>query len=228
MPVRPARAIWGKSILARYVPTNVLMLVSRVVMADRLGVTKRVTLASVVYELGFQFGTAVMVGAYFVIQLPSLEDQAARYAILVIVPAVLVGFHPRVFVPVTSWALRKLGRDPLPKALPFRQVLGFLVLYTAAWAIAGLGISAFASALTPLDASDIPYVAASYPVAFCVAVLTFIVPSGLGTRDAALATAMTAVLAGTVATAIAVGFRLFQTALELLFVAAVAGLGRRR
>jgi glycosyltransferase 2 family protein len=228
IPARPARAIWGKSILARYVPTNVLMLVSRVVMADRLGVTKRVTLASVVYELGFQFGTAVMVGAYFVIQLPSLEDQPTRYAILAIIPAVLVGFHPRVFVPVTSWALRKLGRDPLPKALPFRQVLGFLVLYTAAWAIAGLGVSAFASALTPLDASDIPYVAASYPVAFCVAVLTFIVPSGLGTRDAALATAMTAVLAGTVATAIAVGFRLFQTALELLFVAAVAGLGRRR
>ena len=41
----------------------------------------------------------------------------------------------------------------------------------------------------PLPASDFPYVAAAYPVAFCVAVLTFIVPSGLGTRDAALAVA---------------------------------------
>jgi glycosyltransferase 2 family protein len=225
---RPARAVWGKSILARYVPTNVLMLVSRVVMADRYGVAKRVTLASVVYELGLQFGTAVMVGAYFVIQLPSLQDQPGRYAVLAIIPVALVGFHPRVFAPVANWGLRKLGREPLPRALPFRRVLEFILLYVSTWAVVGVGVYAFASALHPLDASDLPYVAAAYPVAFCVAVLTFIVPSGLGTRDAALATAMTAVLAGTVATAIAVAFRIFQTALELLYVASVAGLGRRR
>jgi hypothetical protein len=59
-------------------------------------------------------------------------------------------------------------------------------------------------------------------------VLTFIVPSGLGTRDAALATAMAAVLPGTVATAIAVAFRIFQTALELLYVAVVAALDKRQ
>jgi hypothetical protein len=88
-------------------------------------------------------------------------------------------------------------------------------------------VCAFAAALHPLEASDLPYVAAAYPVAFCVAVLTFIVPSGLGTRDAALAVAMTAVLASTVATAIAVAFRIFQTAIELLYIASVAALGRR-
>jgi glycosyltransferase 2 family protein len=70
-------------------------------------------------------------------------------------------------------------------------------------------------------------VAAAYPVAFCVAVLTFIVPSGLGTRDAALAVAISAVLDDTVATAIAVGFRIFQTAIELLYVGAVVALNRR-
>ncbi len=89
------------------------------------------------------------------------------------------------------------------------------------------GLFAFAAALHPLDVSDLPYIAASYPVAFCVAVLTFVVPSGLGTRDAALATAMAAVLAGAVATAIAVGFRIFQTIVELLFVGAVMAMERR-
>ena len=32
---RPARSIWGKSLLARYVPTNALMVVGRMVMAER-------------------------------------------------------------------------------------------------------------------------------------------------------------------------------------------------
>ena len=224
----PARAVWGKSLLARYVPTNALMIVGRVIMAERYGVAKRVCLASIVYELGLGFGTAVMVGAYFVIQLPDLQDQPVRWAVLGLVPLVLAVLHPRVFFPLANWGLRKLGHEQLPKALPFGRVLEFCALYIGCWAIIGVGVFAFAAALQPLDVSDLPYVAAAYPVAFCVAVLTFIVPSGLGTRDAALATAMTAVMAGAVATAIAIGFRIFQTIVEVLYVGAVLWLDRRK
>jgi glycosyltransferase 2 family protein len=223
----PARAVWGKSLIARYVPTNVLMVVGRVVMAERYGVPRRVTLASMAYELGFGVCTAVIVGAYFVIELPPLEDQPARYAIVAVVPLAFAALHPRVFAPAANFGLRKLGREPLPRAMTFGHVLRFLMLYLPCWAAIGLGVFAFASALHPIDLGDLPYVAAAYPVAFCVAVLTFIVPSGLGTRDAALATALAAVLAGTVATAIAVGFRIFQTAIELAYVGTVAWLGRR-
>jgi uncharacterized membrane protein YbhN (UPF0104 family) len=224
---RPGRAVWGKSLIARYVPTNVLMVVGRVVMAERHGVSKRVTLASVVYELALAVGTAVMVGAYFVIELPELEGQPARFALLAVIPAVLVIVHPRVFAPLAGFALRKLGREPLPRVLPFGRVLGLCAGYVVCWAAIGLGLYAFAAALHPVDIADLPYIAASYPVAFCVAVLTFVVPSGIGTRDAALATAMAAVLAGTVATAIAVAFRLLQTSVELLYVAVVVLLERR-
>ena len=224
---RPGRVVWGKSLIARYVPTNVLMLVGRVVMAERYGVPKRVTLASVVYELAFALGTAVMVGAYFVIDLPDFAGQPARFAVLGVIPAVLVAIHPRVFGPLVNLALAKLGREALPRVLPYGRVLLLCLAYGACWLSIGLGLYAFAAALHPVDLSDLPYIAASYPVAFCVAVLTFIVPSGIGTRDAALATAMTAVLAATVATAIAVAFRIFQTVVELLYVATVVALDRR-
>jgi glycosyltransferase 2 family protein len=227
LAAREARAIWGKSLLARYVPTNALMVVGRVVMAEREGVAKRVCLASIVYELGLGFGTAVMVGAYFVIELPDLQDEPSRYLVLALIPLVLAALHPRVFFPLANLGLRKLGREPLPRALPFGRVLQLALLYVGGWAIIGTGVYAFASALTPLDASDFPYVAAAYPVAFCVAVLTFVVPSGLGTRDAALAIALKAVMASTVATAIAIAFRIFQTLIELLYVGAVSWLARR-
>jgi uncharacterized membrane protein YbhN (UPF0104 family) len=225
---RASRSIWGKSLIARYVPTNALLIVGRMVLAERQGVSKRVTLASVAYELGLSLCTAVIVGAYFVITMPALEHQPARFAVLPLIPLALAALHPRVFGPVVDFGLRKLGREPLPSTLPFRRVLEFALLYLGCWAAIGIGVFAFAAAVHPMSASDLPYIAASYPVAFCVAVLTFIVPSGLGTRDATLATAMAAVLAGTVATAVAVGFRLFQTALELIFVAVVVALDRSR
>jgi len=224
---RPGRAVWGKSLLARYVPTNVLLIVGRVVMAERYGVPRRVTLASIVYELGIAVGTALMLGAYFLIDLPDLRDQPARFAVLAVVPGVLCGLHPRVFGPLTTFALRKLGREPLPRTLPFRRVLALSAAYAVCYTLIGIGLYSFAAALHPVDLADLPYIAASYPVAFCVAVATFVVPSGIGTRDAALATALAAVLGATVATAIAVAFRIVQTLVELAYVATVTALGRR-
>jgi hypothetical protein len=221
------RAAWGKSLIARYVPTSALMVVGRVVLAERAGITKRVTLASIVYELGLGICAAVIGGAYFFITLPSLQDTSARYGILLVIPIALVGLHPRIFKPVADWALGKLGREPLPSALPYRWVLTLVPAYLAGWLIVGAGLYTFALALQPLPADKLPYIAAAYPVAFCASVLTFIVPSGLGTRDATLATAIDAVLPLTVATAIAVAFRIFQTAVELMFVGMLVLLARR-
>lgn len=221
-----ARAVWGKSILARYVPTNALMVVGRVMMAERLGLGRRVCVASMFYELGLALCAAMLVGAYFVITMPALEDVAARYAVLLVVPAVLVALHPRVFRWGADLAMRKLGRDPLPSTLSTARVALLLVVYLVSWVAVGTGVFAFASALHPLDVKDFPYVAAAQAVAFGVAVVTFIAPSGLGTRDAALAAALAVVLPLAVAGAIAVAFRLFQTAVELGFVGAVAWAGR--
>ena len=225
---RAGRSIWGRSLIARYVPTNALMVVGRVVMAERRGVSKRACLASIVYEAGLAISTAVIAGAYFVITLPRLEDTPARYAVVVLVPLVLAMLHPRIFHPLANFALGKLGRATLPATLPFGRVLEFVLVYALGWLAVGLGLVAFAASLHPLDAEDVAYAAAAYPVAFCVAVLTFVVPGGLGTRDAALALSLAAVLPGAGATAIAVGFRIFQTAVELLYVAVVSALGRGR
>jgi hypothetical protein len=221
------RAAWAKSLVARYVPTSALMVVGRVVLAERAGITKRVCLASIVYELALGVNAAVIGGAYFFITLPSLEDTPARFAILLVVPLALVGLHPRFFKPVTDWGLAKLGREPLPQALPYRVVLLLIPAFLVGWTLVGVGLFAFASALQSLPLDELPYIAAAYPVAFCVSVLTFIVPSGLGTRDATLATAIDAVLPLTVATAIAVAFRIFQTAIELMWVGILIGVARR-
>ena len=102
--------------------------------------------------------------------------------------------------------------------------LGYLI----GWLMVGAGLFTFALALQPMPADKFLYIATAYPVAFCVSVLTFIVPSGLGTRDATLATAIDAVLPLTVATAIAVAFRILQTVIELMFVGALAWLARRK
>ena len=86
----------------------------------------------------------------------------------------------------------------------------FAAGYVVNWGVIGLGVFAFARALYPVDPGELPFIAASYAVAFCVAVLTFVVPSGLGTRDAALAASIAVVAPAAVATAIAVASGCFR------------------
>ena len=48
-------------------------------------------------------------------------------------PVALIALHPRIFKPVTDWALGKLGREPLPKALPYAMVLLLVPAYLIGW-----------------------------------------------------------------------------------------------
>lgn len=149
----PARAqmVWGQSLLARYVPGSVLFVLGRVLLAEREGVPRRATLASVVYELGLQFAAAAMVASYFFVDHPDLQDQPVRWAVLVIVPAALVGFHPRVFGPIADGILRRLGRDPLPSVMPFRGVAVMLVFFAVVWVVIGVGLFFVGRAIFPLS-----------------------------------------------------------------------------
>ena len=53
-------------------------------MAEREGVPKRITLATVAYEIALFFTGSVVVGAYFVITLPDLEGVWERYLVLIL------------------------------------------------------------------------------------------------------------------------------------------------
>jgi hypothetical protein len=107
------------------------------------------------------------------------------------------------------------------------MVLLLVPLYLIVWLLVGTGLFAFGHAIHALPADKLAYIAAAYPVAFGASVVTFLLPSGIGTRDAILATALHSAVPLAVATAIAVAFRIFQTAVELMFVGTLVWLARR-
>ncbi|HWT25970.1 MAG TPA: lysylphosphatidylglycerol synthase domain-containing protein, partial [Solirubrobacteraceae bacterium] len=222
-----AGSIYATSLIARYVPTNLLMVVGRVVLAERAGVRKRVCLASLVYEAALGMLTAGLLGAYFFVTLPELRDRDARFALLALVPLAIVALHPRVFKGLADGLLRRFGREPLPAALPWSRVLVFMAGYGLQWAAFGLGAFALASALQPMDAEDLFFVTAAFAVAFCIGVLTFVAPGGLGTREAAFVAVLSPVLPVAAAAAVAVGTRLLQIGVEVGYLVVSLAIQRR-
>jgi len=225
VPVRWAAASWGQSILARYVPGNVFMLLGRALSSQRRGLELRRVSAAMVYEQALAFCAAlVTLGLLF----PFWEYQRGLTALsLVGIPVLLVLLHPRVFVPLADHILRLIGRDPLDAGLGFGRVVALLCYYVAAWFVVGLACWLLARAVTEAGVELLPTVTVAFAFAFVVGIVAFVFPSGLGVREAVLAGALGGALGAGAALAFAVLLRLWQIALEVVFVALVTLVERR-
>ncbi len=220
-------ATWAKSILARYLPGNVFMFVSRGVMSYRQGLDVDRVSAGMVYEQVLNVAGALVVTAAL-FPFWRYEREVTAWSLLAI-PLIVIALHPRVFAPLAALLLRLLHRPPLTRVLSFKVVLGLLATFAGLWLVAGLALWVFAAAVTNVTAAAFPQITAGFAVAFVVGMVVFFVPSGIGVREGVLAAATAGVFAGGgVALAWALLARLWQTALEIGFVAAATLADRLR
>ena len=226
-PRRVTLAIWAKSLLGRYVPGNVLMVVGRVVLAYERGVPRRVTLGATAYEQVLTLGVAAL-GSVLYIALFAGEDRSAGLWLLALVPLGLLFLHPRVFGPLTAWALRKAGREPLPRLIPGGRLVVLLGWYTLVAGVLGVGIWLGVRAAAGSAAGSPAEVGLAFLLSFAVSMVAFIFPSGLGVREGAFALALAQNLPTGVAVALSVGTRVLLTVVELVVIAVLSVVGRDR
>ena len=219
IPAPRARAIWSTTLLARYVPTSALMAVGRVALAEREGVPKRITLASVAYELAFTVVGSLALCAYLLWRLPALDDHEWVRWLAAALPVVgVLSLHPGVFHRITDYVLIKMKKAPLPLSLGFRKVFELSVLYVGSFVVAGVAVLGMSHALTNnLDAGDTYAIIASYALGYIAGVIAFVIPGSLGAREAGLALGLTAVMPATIAIAVAIALRLIQMGVEVLY-----------
>jgi glycosyltransferase 2 family protein len=214
-PLR-SQAIWFTSGLGRYVPTSLLLPLLRAAMTEREGVPKRVSLASMAYELGLSSTAALIIGAYFVIDLPELSGSPGRFLVLALPILALVLLQPRFFHSLADRFLSRLGRETLPASLSGGTVLAFVVPYGLTYLVAGLSLYALAQSLYPVGANDLIVVVGAFAVGTAISLVAFALPGGLVAREAGIAVALSPVMPAAPAIAIAVLARIVQLGLELL------------
>lgn len=226
-----AQVAWGQPLLARYVPGSVLYVLGRVLLSERAGVPRRLTIASIVYEQAISAISAMAVAAYFVITHPDLQGQPLRWAVLLVIPAAIAVLHPRVFGPLADRALRAFGREPLPAVISLRGVLELLAFYALNWGVMAVGIYCVARSVSTIPLSEVLTVGSAQAVGYLAALLTLVAPAGLGIRDAAFAWAVKVAVPGNsfaLGSLIAIAVRGVLTVVELLYVGAVTAIGRRK
>jgi uncharacterized membrane protein YbhN (UPF0104 family) len=225
-----AQVAWGQPMLARYVPGSILYVLGRVLLSERAGVPRRITIASIVYEQAISATSAIVVAAYFIINHPDLQGDPIRWAVLVAIPAAIALLHPRVFGPLANKALGAFGREALPAVISLRGILTLLVFYSLNWVVVAFGIYCVARSVTHIPFNDLLLVGSAQAIGYFAALVTLIAPAGLGVRDAAFAWAVKAALPSrsfALGSLIAIAVRGVMTIGELIYVGAVTALGRR-
>jgi uncharacterized membrane protein YbhN (UPF0104 family) len=173
------------SMLAKYVPGGVWTPAARVVAARRAGINDAALVTvSILVEAGISAVAGVIV---FVVSLAWVRGVDAPPAPLIVFAVVVSAIlHPRIFCPLASRVLRKLGHGALP---PLRVgTMAFLLLfYCATWAIGGTGLWLLLRSVGAHPAaSSIVFLGGVSAVGAIVAVLAVFAPSGLGVREASM------------------------------------------
>ncbi|HEX5526265.1 MAG TPA: lysylphosphatidylglycerol synthase domain-containing protein [Solirubrobacterales bacterium] len=225
-----AQVAWGQPLLARYVPGSVLYVLGRVLLSEKAGIPRRITIASIVYEQAISATSAIVVASYFIIKHPDLQGDAWRWGVLLLIPAAIALLHPKVFGPLANRVLRAFGREPLPEVISLRGILLLIVYYSLNWVVVAFGIYCVARSVTYIPPEDILLVGSAQAIGYFAALVTLIAPAGLGPKDAAFAWAVKAALPSrsfALGSLIAIALRGVMTVAELLYVAGVTALGRR-
>jgi glycosyltransferase 2 family protein len=225
-----AQVAWGQPLLARYVPGSVLYVLGRMLLSERAGVPRRITVASIVYEQAISATSGIAFAAYFLISHPDLQEQPLRWAVLLLIPLAIALLHPRVFGLLADRALRAFGRDPLPGVISLRGVIVLIAFYILNWGVVSLGIYCVARSVSSIPFDEVLTVGSAQAVGYVAALVTLVAPAGLGIRDAAFAWAVKGAVPGNsfaIGSLIAIAVRGVLTVVELLYVALVTALGKR-
>lgn len=227
IPLPRALISWNYSILGKYLPGKVFLLLGRLVEYDRYGRSK----AKVTFTF-FQETVTSLLSSVVTILLALLTAdlpyvRGYRGLLIGVILVVAVGMHPRVMQAVLDPVLRLLRRPAVRLELGYADVLRFTVEQTLAWFVFGVAFYLFINALYGVDVRLILYLAAAISFASMIGILALFAPSGLGVREGILALLLADVMPAPAAALIALSSRLWVTASEGLAIATAAILAGR-
>jgi hypothetical protein len=220
---------WFLGGLARYIPGKVASLLGRLAVCSRHGIpTARSATALVVEQVLY----AAIGLAYLVVAIPAVRRNGtatlALVGLLLAVSAVaLLLVDPGL---VAKLAARRTGADTAAASLGprRRQLLLAGAVLLAGWSLYGVAGFFLATAVHPMPLASLPRVALAFLGSWAAGFLAFLVPAGLGVREATLSLLLGPLVPGPLDVVVALASRLSWVVVELAGTAlAVVAVVRR-
>ncbi len=226
--------IYLASEFVRYIPGNVWHVLTRILWAERAGVPKSIGFISMTVELVTKLAGGALVFAVTLLFWPRIEalgqvfgGQTALLVGLAAIPVLLALLQPRLLAWCLNRALKLMRKPEITLPMRYRDVLAVTLWWCVSWMIGGvafylllLGIAGTGGG-AGLPLLTLALCIGIYALGWDIGFLSFITPSGLGFREAAIILLLTLAAVtpgGALATVIAFLSRILATLAELLCV----------
>lgn len=228
IPLGPAVTSWFYSLLGKYVPGKVFLLLGRLYFYSRYGRSKVRVAFCFVLETVLTLLSSVVTVLASLLFVDTPELRRYRPALVVLMVLLAVAVHPRLLSRGLNLGLRLIKRPPVELGATYADMLVFTVLFTVTRILLGGAFYVFLASFCPVPLREAPYAVAAFSLANIIGILAVFAPSGLGVREGVLIFMIRQILPTSVASAVTLAARVWMTLGELLFVGAVFLVERSR
>jgi glycosyltransferase 2 family protein len=220
--VRDAARVYLIGQLGKYVPGSVVAVLLQMELGLAVGISRVRSFTASVLTAGIVVVTSLVAG---LLAVPALvHNRPELLWLFVLLPIGLVLLHPRVLTWVVGLLLRLLRRNPLPHRLTWGAIARASGYSLLTFLLYGLHLYVLVGALPGQTRGGVSLLLCigGIGLAMTAGLLAFVLPSGIGAREAVIVAALVQLVPYGPALAIAVVSRLLFTAAELLTAGVVA------
>lgn len=210
--------------LGKYIPGSVWPILAQMELGARAKVPRSRSGSTSVIAMLVSLVAGLITA---MVTLPFAQHNADYLWVFLFVPVIVVCLHPRVLNPLLNKLFKLAKRPPLDQRLSGRVLIHAFAWSFTAWLFNGLQIWFLAEKFGAPAGKTILIALGGYAFAWCVGFVVVIAPAGAGVREALLVAALSPVIGGPAALAVALVSRAVNTISDLL-VAGVAAASRRR
>jgi uncharacterized membrane protein YbhN (UPF0104 family) len=215
---------WLYSLLGKYLPGKVWLLLGRFYLYQSKGKSKK----AISIALYFETATVIMAAAlislmgliFFKGIRPLYPGRELGWLIVLFVP-IFIALHPGFLEKIVNRILSRLRREPISLAISYRDVLWILLICIWAWLVGGIGFYLFVSSIFPLSPDYVPFLTASLAISSTLGLIALFAPGGLGVREGVLVFLLSGFIPGAAAVIVSVLTRIWMTAIEIVLIGVV-------
>lgn len=202
--------------LGKYVPGSVWAFVLQMELGRKHGLGRAQVFVASLISTGVTVGASLIVGA---LALPTLvEKQPPLQWLYILLPIVLLAMHPRVVTILVNIVLRVFRRQPLAIPIPAKTMVHSFMLGVGMYAFFGSHLWLLAGHETGLSLINLFFLTGALALGMTTGVVAFLLPAGIGAREAIVGLALASITSVGAATALALLSRLLFTVADLLCV----------
>ena len=206
------------SILGKYIPGKVFMLLARIPPYDEQGKSiAKVTVCFFLENICTLLGAAFLflVSLFF---FPNDLLKQYQWAAIGLVIAFFICINPKIINFFLKYLGKLFKKDNLQIPISYMQMIKVVALFVLNWMVSGTGFYLLSRSIYPVPWSEYPYAAGVFGISCIIGILAVFAPSGIGVREGIMVMGLGLIMPEQYAVIISIVSRLWMSVSELILI----------